>query len=100
MIEELKILAEVIGDLSAIGGWLAGAYIAYKFFVAAIIGVVVWKVFFALIDFFGRPLTFEAASRLKDKIRQLESEKDEAVKKADRYAHMYKIMEEKNNVEQ
>jgi hypothetical protein len=30
MIEELKLLQEIVGDLSAIGGWVAGGYILYK----------------------------------------------------------------------
>jgi len=30
MIDELKILQEIIGDLSGLGGWLVGAYLSYK----------------------------------------------------------------------
>jgi len=33
MIDELMMIKEIVGDLSAVGGWVAGGVILYKFIV-------------------------------------------------------------------
>lgn len=104
MIEELRILADIVGDLTAVGGWLAAGYIAYKFFLAAAGFYLCWKLAKAVLDYFSAPLTLDAAARYKDRIRSLEDDvarleksTKEASAKAERYAHMYTILKEKND---
>lgn len=104
MIEELRILAEIVGDLTAIGGWLAAGYIAYKFFLTAAGFYLCWKLAKAVLDLLSAPLSVEAVARYKQKIRSLEDDvarleksEREANAKSDRYAHMYAIMKEKRD---
>jgi hypothetical protein len=90
--EELEIFKQMVGDLTGVDIWGFVGWIAYKLIkFGVLIGVVGWllnKLLNLWRECVNAPVSKSDYERLKD-----ESEKNK--KKADDYAHMYKILKER-----
>lgn len=102
MIEELRILQEIIGDLSGLGAWLVGAYIGYKVLLLAVLTYIANLVIKAISAFLkpgitrGEANTIQADMALKD--AKHEAQMIEVNSECERVKHMYKILKEAKDV--
>ena len=97
MIEELKIVQEIFGDLSAVGAWAIAAYFIYKLVIVAawlssglaVVNLVKW--FYT--TFKKHEAELERIEIDKDReVVNARSERDEWKRKAEDTMHMYKIL--------
>lgn len=98
MIEELKILQGIVGDLSGLGAWLVAAYLTYKLM---LLGAVFFSAHFlvkTVATHFKAGISKKDAEAVRADITQLKAEKDalEVIHQSeiDRLKAMYKILKE------
>jgi hypothetical protein len=95
MFEELQLLKEIVGDLSSVGGWIAGSWILYKFIVAMTWliggGFLIKKLAELAAKHFGSDISKEEGLQLKQALVESEQE-------TERVKHMYKLLKEKKDV--
>lgn len=108
MIDELKILQSIVGDLSGLGAWLVAAYLSYKIiFLTAIIYLIKFIVN-GVMDYFRAGITRQEAEALQAEMTARQgrheaalSAKDCQIVKAgqetEKVKHMYKILKEAND---
>jgi len=108
MIDELKILQSIVGDLSGLGAWLVAAYLSYKvIFLAAIIYLIKFIVN-GILNYFRAGITRQEAEAIQAEMTSRAgrheaamSAKDCQIEKArsetEKVKHMYKILKEKND---
>lgn len=116
MIDELKILQEIIGDLSGLGGWLVGAYLSYKLILMGALLYAFKFVISAVVSYAKADITREEANLILSGAEKAElrlkgidatHEAEMTRKDADHFAaiakvnteiervkHMYKILKE------
>jgi len=119
MLEELNIIAKMVGDLTGLSGWLIGGYIVYKLLVNMVLivggGWLIHKVSTLIYKFNTADITKREAKSIKynmeikenqHKMNKRDWEEDLAkvkddLSKAKREAievkHMYKILKEATN---
>lgn len=107
MIDELRLIQEIVGDLSAAGGWIAGGYIGYRFIVTmtTIVGFI-WLAAYVvrqIAEHLKAAITRHEADRIILQNSRLECEKED-LKAAHRtelekIKHLYKILKESKNAE-
>ncbi len=102
MIEELKIVQEIFGDLSAVGAWAIAAYFIYKLVIVAawlasgfaVVNLVKW--FYT--TFKTHEAELERIEIDKDsEVVRARADRDEWKRKAEETMHMYKIMKGEKN---
>ncbi len=106
MIEELQMIKDIVGDLSAVGGWVAAGVIAYKFIIQLIIyiggGWLVNSIVTKAFAHFKADITRQEADIIiaSDTKRGAEMEALRASHRAEmnEVKSMYKILKEANNV--
>lgn len=95
MFEELQLLKEIVGDLSSVGGWIAGSWILYKLIVAMTWliggGYLIKKLAELAAKHFGADISKEESLKLKKLLAESEHE-------AERVKHMYKLLKEKREI--
>lgn len=98
MIEELKILQTIIGDLSGLGGWLVAAFLIYKVLFLAVAAYTLHFIVVTLASHFKAGITRAEAARIEVGNTQLiashEAEKTRLNSEMERIKHMYKILKE------
>lgn len=97
MIEELKIVQEIFGDLSAVGAWAIAAYFIYKLVIVAAWLAVSWSLINLVKWFYSSFKAHEAdLERIgidKDyEVKAARSDRDEWKRRAEETMHMYKIL--------
>ena len=94
MFDELVLLKELVGDLSKVGGWMFGAYIAYSLvklvIIAGSLGYLANKLVTLTYEHIKCPVTKSDYQNIKD--RNLELTRD-----IENIKHKYRIMMEANN---
>lgn len=108
MIDELKILQSIVGDLSGLGAWLVAAYLSYKvIFLAAIIYLIKFIVT-GVLNHIRAGITKAEGEALKAEMTSREGRHEAAISKKDceidrakieteKVKHMYKILKEKGD---
>jgi hypothetical protein len=107
MFEELTLLKEIVGDLSSVGGWIAGGWIIYKVLVNMTLiiggGWLVKTVAQMIANHCKAGISKSEGDCLQSENRRLKSELDSAQTKwkseIERVKHMYKILKEKKEEE-
>lgn len=98
MIEELKILQNIVGDLSGLGGWLVAAFLIYKVLFLAVAAYALHFIVTAVAEHFKAGITKEQAMNIKAENMRLisvhEAEKVGLKSEIERIKHMYKILKE------
>lgn len=102
MLEELKLLQEIVGDLSSVGGWVAAGVIAYKLLInmTLMIGGAFFLKYIA--DMISAHVKSDITRQEADQLRaghvRDQADKDAQIVKAnietERVKHMYKILKE------
>jgi len=99
MIEELKLITEMVGDLTAFGGWIFGGYILYSLVKLSLtFGASCWlinKTIVLIFDYLKAPVSKKEYERQKDEVSGLRSDLSKAKHEAQEVKHMYKIMKDK-----
>ncbi len=99
MIEELQLIKEMVGDLTAFGGWAFGGYILYSLVKLALtFGASCWlinKLITLIFDHLKAPVSKEEYERQKDKLSELMSDLSKARRETQEVKHMYKLMKDK-----
>lgn len=96
MIDELKILQEIVGDLTGLGGWFVAAYFTLKLAtIAAWVGGT-YLISCQLLSLFTSDMTKADAEDIKlDAKRKIA----EANAETERVQHMYKLLKEKKEAQ-
>jgi len=108
MIDELKILQSIVGDLSGLGAWLVAAYLSYKIIFLAAIVYLIKFIVNGVLNHMRAGITKCEAEALKAEMTSMiarheagisrkESEIDRANIETEKVKHMYKILKEANN---
>lgn len=66
MIDEIKILQEIVGDLSGLGVWLVAAYLAYKVLFLAAVAFSLKFIVIAVLDYLKADITRADAKKMMD----------------------------------
>lgn len=102
IIEELKLIQEIVGDLSAVGGWVAAGVIAYKMIINLVLmiggGWLLNSVITKLFSHLKADITREEANDLKSDNLSLKSDMRAMITRHDTEMNeikaMYKILKE------
>jgi hypothetical protein len=102
MIEELKLIQTIVGDLSSVGGWVAGGFILYKILVNMTMmiggGFLVKRLVEMAFAHFKADITRAEANTIKaenTEIKASSSAKESAARsELERVKHMYKLLKE------
>lgn len=104
MIDELKILQEIVGDLSGIGLWVVVIYATYKLVLVCACVYVLKLGITCTYKHFSAGITKDQAEMyIKDIAsykRQHEDMQASHAREIERYKHMYKLLKEGKNSEQ
>lgn len=102
MFEELQLLKEIVGDLSSVGGWIAGGWILHKFIVSMTLmlggGYLLFKVAKLVAAYFNSPISKEEAEVISEESLRLKKRLTESEHETERVKHMYKLLKEKRDV--
>ena len=110
MIDELKILQSIVGDLSGLGAWLVAAYLSYKVIFLAAIFYLIKFIVNGVLNHMRAGITKAEGEALKAEMTSREGRHEAAMSKKDceidranieteRVKHMYKILKEASDVE-
>lgn len=103
MIDEIKLLQEIIGDLSGLGAWLVAAYLGYKLAVGAAVVYVFRLLIVTVSAHFKVDMTKREAEHLRAEIVRVNSaaaaEKVRSASEIERVKHLYKILKEAKDAE-